>query len=216
MKSNDSASRWLSKCRDEWSRIVNSQEQTEDIFGSIPDVPSSAVLGARLFANRNEAIASLKRGGAIAEIGALVGEFSQVMWRNLEPSSFHLFDLHYDRWRRKNPELDEDPRVTFHIGDSSTSLEELPDQFFDIIYIDADHSEDGVRKDTKVSIRKLKPDGVLVFDDYTIWSPFEFLDYGIVQVVNPLLDSGEWVVEYLSLDPYMYCNIAIRRSDYSD
>lgn len=211
MNLDEAASEWFERCRSEWRSILNSTKNSNEIFGKIPEVPASALTSARLYANRNVAIASLKQGGVIAEVGALIGEFSQVMWQSLKPEAFHLFDLHYDRWKRKNAELDRDPRVRFHVGDSCDSLQGLPDRYFDVIYIDADHSEAGVRRDTEVSIKKLKHDGVLVFDDYTIWSPFEFLDYGVVQVVNPLLSSGDWEVEFLALDPFMYCNIAIRR-----
>ena len=102
--------------------------------------------------------------------------------------------------------------VRLHLGDSSTELAKLPDRYFDWIYIDGDHSLEGVRRDAAVAAAKIKPDGVLVFNDYTVWSVLEFTDYGIVPVVNELLASGEWEMVYIALHPLMYCDVAIRRA----
>lgn len=212
MKLNADTLEWFANCREEWYRRVDPLNRQADLFGPVPEVPLEAVRDARLFANRTQAIASLPKGATVAEVGVLVGEFSKAIWSGLKPAALHLFDLHYDRWKTANPELDRDPRVTFHVGDSSTSLLKLPDDLFDVIYIDGDHSEGGVRRDTEAAIEKLKPEGFLVFDDYTMWSPIELLDYGVVPVVNNLLSSGHWIVQYLALDPFMYCNIALRRS----
>jgi hypothetical protein len=44
-------------------------------------------------------------------------------------------------------------------------MERQPDSTYDVIYIDGDHSLDGVTSDAYVSARKLKSDGVLVFNE---------------------------------------------------
>ena len=67
------------------------------------------------------------------------------------------------------------------------------------IYIDADHSYEGVKRDIQAGISKVKHDGFLVFNDYTYWSPAECLPYGVIQAVNELCLEGEWEMIYFAL-----------------
>jgi hypothetical protein len=205
---------WLSGVKSEWLKRTDPFKNYSQIFGHIPGVPSDTVRSAKLFAHRYEAISSLPNGGAIAEVGTRTGEFAKFMLDSLSPQSLHLFDLNFDMLKRSEPDLANERRVQLHLGDSSSCMSRLPDEFFNIIYIDGDHTENGVDRDTKAATRKLKKDGFLVFNDYTIWSPVEMMYYGIVPVVNRLLKSGEWSVLYFALHHTMYCDIALRRSEF--
>jgi hypothetical protein len=120
-----------------------------------------------------------------------------------------VFDLEFETLRRHRPQLEADPRIELHEGDSSTLLDSLEDKSLDIIYIDGDHSEAGVMRDTAVALQKLRSSGVLIYNDYTIWSPLELYNYGVVPVVNRLLASGLWKIRYMALHPLMYCDIAL-------
>lgn len=62
-----------------------------------------------------------------------------------------------------------------------------------------------------VAVDKIKRDGILIFNDYTVWSMLEMTDYGVVPVVNEMLASGGWEMLYLALQPLMYCDVALRR-----
>lgn len=90
-------------------------------------------------------------------------------------------------------------------------LARCDDRSFDWIYIDGDHSMDGVRKDAEVACRKIKNGGILMFDDYTLWSPTEVMPYGVVHVVNALVNQGHPVIG-LALSPHGHYNIALRYS----
>lgn len=57
-------------------------------------------------------------------------------------------------------------KLTIHKGYSHTILPTLPDNYFDIIYIDGNHSPIYVLEDAVLSFRKLKSGGYLIFDDY--------------------------------------------------
>jgi hypothetical protein len=91
-------------------------------------------------------------------------------------------------------------------------LENFPDNYFDWIYIDADHSYEGVKKDINKSKTKVKRDGLLVFNDYTPWSVAELIPYGVPKAVNEFCIANNWEIIYFALDSYFgYHDVAIRR-----
>ncbi len=162
--------------------------------------------------NRTELIGRLPSGGVVAEVGTLHGEFSRVILDVASPSELHLIDHVIQPGVRQ---LAEDPRHTglvhIHDGDSASTLELFDDGYFDWIYVDAQHEYDGVKRDIAVARRKVKPEGFLVFNDYTVWSQVEMQPYGVVAAVNELCLEDGWEFAYLALPPHMYCDVAIRR-----
>lgn len=56
-------------------------------------------------------------------------------------------------------------RWSIEYGDSSTLMSELEDTY-DYIYIDGDHTYEGVKKDLWEAPRLLNEDGVIICDDY--------------------------------------------------
>ena len=88
------------------------------------------------------------------------------------------------------------PNVVVHHGDSSVELAKAPDRLFDSIYVDGDHSPAGVQRDTDVVKRKLRPGGIVAFNDYTLWSVIEQAPYGICHAVASLLDEGFKLIAY--------------------
>lgn len=189
--------------------------------------------GARLFANRYELIASMKlpANPVVTEVGVGVGDFSAFIFEQLRPSHFHAFDIfrmheldefwgvprkqvfgdltHEQFFRQRF--ADQTDRLTVYEGDSRETLERLPDQSQDLIYIDANHDLEPVRAEAAIAMRKIKSGGVIVFNDYTSYDQYLGIPYGVVQAVNEVLQSGNWYVVGFALQPSMFCDIAIRR-----
>jgi hypothetical protein len=63
-------------------------------------------------------------------------------------------------------------------GYSNCEVPKLEDDFFDIIYIDGNHDPDYVMEDAVLCFRKLKKNGIMIFDDYTEGNP-HLTQYGI-------------------------------------
>lgn len=204
---------WLARTRAEWDVLMRpgAEPMGAHLFGAPIALPAGAVAGAKLVASRADALELLPRGGRVAELGTQAGRYARQILDVSHPDELHLFDLEFDTLRAHAPGVAADSRVHLHLGDSSTELARLPDESFSWIYVDGDHSEPGVRRDAECAARKLRRDGILVFNDYTLWSPMEMTDYGIVPVVNGLLSDGVWEVVYFALHPLMYCDIALRR-----
>jgi hypothetical protein len=68
-----------------------------------------------------------------------------------------------------------------------------------------------VIRDIAVSRRKVKTEGLLIFNDYTPWSYVEMEPYGVVAAVNELCVNEGWEFACLALPPHMYCDVAVRR-----
>jgi SAM-dependent methyltransferase len=183
-------------------------------FGEI--ACDEAVADCRVFANRHKAIESLPAGGTIAEVGTQTGRFAEHIFRTARPAKLHLFDLSL-QWFDQSvlTAQRQDGRVQIHLGDSASELAKFPDEHFDWLYIDGDHSYAGVQRDIAQAVRKVRPDGLLVFNDYTVWSPLEVCNYGVLRAVNELVNTGEWEFVYLALHPWGYHDAALRRRQHT-
>ena len=188
---------------------------------------------AKLFASRADMIASFgqMRGGVVGEVGVAHGEFSEILIDTLAPTKFVAFDTfemhkqkgywgyqpmsfyfpdgmtHEEVFRRR---LGEKP-VTLVIekGMSHETLSAYRDESFDLLYIDADHLYEGVKRDATIAARKIKRTGIIVFNDYIWYSHEEDCPYGIVAAVNEMVIAGPWKIVGFALAPNMYCDIAI-------
>ena len=100
--------------------------------------------------------------------------------------------------------------VHLHEGDSADLMAGFPNQYFDWIYVDADHSLVGVRRDISASANKVKPGGHLIFNDYTCWSPVENIPYGVLHAVNEFVVAERWSIAFVALHGLGYHDIALR------
>ena len=57
-------------------------------------------------------------------------------------------------------------KIVINRGFSNIEIPKLQDNFFDIIYIDGNHEPEYVLEDAVLSFRKLKSNGIMIFDDY--------------------------------------------------
>lgn len=49
------------------------------------------------------------------------------------------------------------------------AAEDFPDEYFDWVYIDANHQYDFIREDLKIYYKKVKRGGFITGDDYYVW-----------------------------------------------
>ena len=59
-----------------------------------------------------------------------------------------------------------DDKIILKRGYSNTEILKFDDDFFDFIYIDGNHEPEYVLEDAVLSFRKLKINGIMIFDDY--------------------------------------------------
>jgi predicted O-methyltransferase YrrM len=205
----------LQQAQAQW---LKQMESYKDSLGCI-QLPTAPVLmdrhleNCRVLPYREAILQRMRVGGTVAEVGVQTGRFSRSILNICRPSKLHLIDLNlqvFSIHEQFKPEIDAGT-VHLHEGDSSTILGDFPDGYFDFIYIDGDHRYEGVKRDVEVAKHKIKEKGVLIFNDYTYWSPVECMRYGIIQAVNELCLEEDWEVIYFALAHYMYCDVAIQR-----
>jgi hypothetical protein len=157
------------------------------------------------FNTRNEMFLHLPKNSKIMEIGVFRGDFSEFIFNEMNPSELHLVDLFdgmmcsgdvdgnntininlnvsYNNLNEKYKECD---NVFVKKGKSEVVFEEYSDDYFDIIYIDGDHSYEGVKKDLESALKKIKNGGYICGHDYetnSFKTQFKY-EFGVKQAVD--------------------------------
>jgi predicted O-methyltransferase YrrM len=142
----------------------------------------------KIYDTRIEMIRDLvPRGSKIAELGVFQGAFLKQLTETLNPS--HIIGVDFFTGMMGSGDQDgnnyttvsldevytelcryaaEVPTVAVIKGNSSDVLLTYPDDYFDMIYIDADHGYVGCKRDLVVSRLKVKPNGWIMGHDYEI------------------------------------------------
>jgi SAM-dependent methyltransferase len=234
-------SQTLAACTDVMQRIADEfpirRYDTSQLFPSrflqYPAMRRENLLCARLFCDRGDLIShmALGPGAKIAEIGVAHGEFSQFLIDCLKPEEFHAFDLfglerldtvmgmdskamfegmtHLDFYRKRLANAA--TKVEIHPGDSKRVLPEIAAAQFDLVYVDAGHYYKDVKPDALEAARIVRPDGIIVFNDYMMFDHLSGDPYGVVRAVNELVVEDDWKVVAFALQHQMFCDIALAR-----
>jgi SAM-dependent methyltransferase len=214
MRSCKARRAWIERLRPVWLGVLRPFDVTlQSPFVTPPPLESRHIKRCTLVANR-ELLARdvLKKGAVGVEVGTGRGHFARTLLDAAAPRELHVIDIDL---RQLDSELlrseIEARRVIPHEGDSAEVLASFPDGYFDWVYIDADHSYAGVKRDIAVAKRKVKSDGLLVLNDYTFWSPIELMEYGVIHAVNEFCRDEHWELRYFALHKLMYCDVALQR-----
>jgi SAM-dependent methyltransferase len=203
-----------------------------------PKLTEEHVRGAQIFSDRHKMIEGLslpRENPVICEIGVALGDFTDVMIRKFKPSKFVAFDTynlhacpmiwgqpstvvlkgmtHLDFYKDRFAEHGE--VMAHEVGNCHETLAAYPDETFDLIYIDAGHEYADVKIDALNAARKLKPDGIIIFNDYTVFDHYANIHYGVVRAANELIVQDNWRVVGLALHNEMFCDLAVQRASIS-
>jgi predicted O-methyltransferase YrrM len=108
-------------------------------------------------------------------------------YKNQQPSIYNLFNTNIETSGVKD-------KIIVNRGYSNTEIPKIKDEFFDIIYIDGNHEPEYVLEDAVLSFRKLKKNGIMIFDDYG-WGGPDLTQKGI----DGFLSGYHKRIEYLGL-----------------
>jgi hypothetical protein len=166
-----------------------------------------------LFEDRNTMIrhyASAITKPAILEIGIFRGEFLETIATTCDVGSLDGVDLFkgvtcsgnvdgnnvvsYDVGKsfvELTDKYKDVPHVNVYASDSSTFLRGVPNNTYDIIYIDGDHSYKGVQLDLIYAFQKVKPMGYIMGHDYemNMKKAKNVYHFGVKQAVDEFCDK---------------------------
>lgn len=175
-----------------------------------PDLPDEIFENCRVVAKRDKLLELLPKGGKVAEIGVEYGRFSKKIIAINAPSEYYGFDIDFSKI---DPlvQTSAECQVTLKKGYSSELLKEFPDGFFDWIYIDGDHSYEGVKADIDVARKKVKDGGYLVFNDFAhiVWASYS--TFGVHSAVTEFLAREKWQVRYWAYEQNALYDIVVQK-----
>ena len=172
-----------------------------------PAIPPELLEDCRVVASRQHLIARLPQGGVVLEVGTDTGAFARDILAISAPRALHIIDLDLSRLAA---DVGSDARVTLHRGLSHEHIAEFPDAHFDWIYIDADHSHAGVERDAAAAAPKLRPGGVLVFNDFAHADPF-LGAYGVHRAAVEFAVRQHWPLIFMAYEGAGLYDLALRR-----
>lgn len=166
-----------------------------------------------IITNRVEMLNLIPKNGVVCEIGVFKGEFSEKIIQVLNPSKIYLVDIfegimcsgdkdglnivHTDlslEYTSLVYKYSNDQRVKLIKSRSDEFMESMPNDYFDYIYIDGDHSYEGVSSDLNLSIKKVKSGGFISGHDYTSMFP------GVVMAVDEFCFKNNLEIKYITGD----------------
>ena len=170
-------------------------------------IPPELLADCGVCASRNALVTHLPRHARVAEVGTYRGHFARHILAACEPAELHLIDLDFSLLDRT---VANDPRVSMHHGASHEMLARFPDDHFDWIYIDGDHSYEGARRDAVIAAAKVKPGGHLVFNDFAHADPY-LGAYGVHRAVTEFAVNRRWKFVWWAYEPNALYDVALRR-----
>jgi hypothetical protein len=208
-------------------------------FDNIKPLQPHHVEGARLFSDRYQLMLFIRQrmqeagvaAPSIVEIGVGFGHFSKFLIQAFTPGRFaaldvfrfHTYDelwginvaeqlkgrLHVDYFRDEISAIHKGELI-IEEGDSAHTIKRLEDASYDIVYVDAGHTYQEVIRDGREGLRKVRPGGYLVFNDYTMTDHLSRVDYGVVKAANEIINEDDRLkVVGFAFEVQMFCDLAV-------
>ena len=169
---------------------------------------------AKIFETRDNLIDTLNHNMIIGEIGVFKGEFAQIILDSIKPKELHLIDIFQgtmcsgnkdghnivwinldDEYKILTERYSQHNNVIIHKGISQDILLQFNDGYFDMLYIDADHTYEGTMNDLLLAKNKVKTGGVISGHDYT-----SDMFPGVVRAVDEFCEKFNLSIDSITKD----------------
>ena len=167
----------------------------------------------------NELVPSVERG-VVAELGVNCGDFSCRIIETLNPSKLHLVDVwNSERYHdglfksvtTRFERLISEERVEIHRKLSVDASKDFSDNYFDLVYIDTDHTYSTTKRELLKYASKIKSKGVIAGHDYSMGNWIRSYRYGVIEAVHEFCVENNWELIFLTAEPLESQSFAIRR-----
>lgn len=167
----------------------------------------------KIFETRNNYIQSLNSNLIMCEIGVFAGDFSRILFQS-QPKELHLIDPFFGLFCSGDKDGENIKRIDLnvayqclineyknftnvfiHKGTSLDVLKNFTDDYFDFMYIDANHEYNYVKQDLEICKYKTKHNGIISGHDYN-----ETTFPGVYKAVNEFCKNNNTNIEVLTKD----------------
>lgn len=188
----------------------------------MPKIPlkQENIKNLKALANRFDLLDLMPKNGIVAELGVDKGGFSSEILKRTQPERLHLIDV----WNTKRyhqglknevqikfeKEINEQ-KIILNLGLSTAVVSQFPDNYFDWIYIDTEHSYQVTKEELETYASKMKEGGIIAGHDYIngIWTTMT--RYGVIEAVCEFCVKNKWEMIHLTLDFTEPPSFAIRK-----
>ena len=175
---------------------------------------------ANLLPARADLLKCLPQGGVVAELGVNKGDFSNEIIQLCSPRKLHLVDIwgseRYHEGLRKSVEQRFQSRINegsvqIHVGLSTAVADEFPDNYFDWVYIDTDHSYQTTLEELRLYAPKVRKGGFIAGHDYITGNWNGMVRYGVKEAVTLFCVEQNYELVYLTMETWFNPSFAIRK-----
>lgn len=196
--------------------------QKLNIDNAIPKktLDSKHLLHATLLPARVQLLHQMPKNGIVAELGVDKGDFSVAILQIANPGKLHLIDswdtIRYGEdkalsVRKRFASEIENKTLSIHRGFSTERVSDFPDDYFDWIYIDTDHSYKTTCEELKLYAPKIKNGGIIAGHDFIKGNWLSGLRYGVMEAVYEFCIQENWEIIYLTMEINDNPSFAIRK-----
>jgi hypothetical protein len=170
--------------------------------------------------DREELLKRLPKNGVVAEIGVNEGDFSEKILTLSQPQKLILIDVWaskryhgglFEKVHTRFTDLIKQDRVEIVRNLSFEAIASFPDQCFDWVYLDTDHSLETTRKELELLRPKMKMEGIIAGHDYIVGNWKTGYRYGVMEAVREFCLKYHWEMIYLTHELNDHPSFAIRR-----
>ncbi len=174
--------------------------------------------GTEVVPDRRTFLERLPKSGRIAEVGVASGDLSAMILDVSRPSELWLIDCwesaRYSAGQARVRERFAGPlasgQVRIEVGLSTEVLPRLPEKYFDLIYIDTDHSYLTTKRELELAASRVKPGGTIAGHDYVTGNWNGGVRYGVVEAVHEFCVVHRWRLVLLTSETDRHLSFAIR------
>jgi hypothetical protein len=169
--------------------------------------------------DREALLGHLPRQGIVAEVGVLRGDFSQNIFTQTQPRQLHLIDTWEGAAGRRNleqvknrfAEAIQNGQVILHQGLSTEVLKKLPENNFDWLYLDTDHTYPTTAAELECAAKCVKNNGLILGHDYVTGNWNSGVRYGVIEAVNEFCVRNNWEFLFLTAETHRHLSFGVKR-----